>query len=206
MLIKNTADYIKKVKGAIHVGGHDGGERDWYKSLGFSPVIWFEPNIELFKRLKENIKGYENHKAYNFAVHDTLKTGVLNISSNDGQSSSILELGLHKQYHPKVHYVGIQSIELIRLDSFFEGNDFVTINDFNLLNIDVQGVELNVIKSLGELIKHFDYIYCEINIAELYKGCSLVEGIDTYLKEFGFNREVTYMTKNKWGDALYIKR
>jgi len=53
MLFTSFEKYIKKVKGAIHVGGHEGQERDWYRKHGFSPVIWFEPNNGLYQRLQK---------------------------------------------------------------------------------------------------------------------------------------------------------
>lgn len=205
MLIKDLSKFIKNVRGAIHVGGHDGEERQWYKDYGFAPVIWFEPNHNLFKRLQTNISSFENQIAYNYGVHDTLKKGILHISSNDGQSSSLLDLKLHKDFHPTVKYIGDQEVQLIRMDEFLNEHGFC-ICDFNFLNIDVQGIELNVIKSFGDKISQLDYIYTEINIAELYAGCTQLKDLDLYLKKYGFVRVIHYLTKNRWGDALYIKK
>jgi FkbM family methyltransferase len=205
MLFTSFETYLKEKKGALHIGAHEGGERDWYVKQGFAPVIWFEPNKELFQRLVCNIQSYENQVAYNIGIHDTLKNVNLHIASNNGQSSSILELGTHKYHHPKVHYVGKQKIELVRMDDFLQEHT-ININEFNFLNIDVQGVELSVIKSFGGLINTLDYIYTEVNEEELYIGCCLVGDIDKYLSQYEFTRVTTHMTKNKWGDALYIKK
>jgi len=205
MLFDSFEKHIKFVKGAIHVGGHEGQERDWYRKHSFSPVIWFEPNKKLFQKLEKNIEGYENHVAFNLGVHDILDEAVLHIASNGGQSSSILELGLHSIYHPKVKYIKDEVILLTRIDEFFKEGD-LDINDYNLLNVDVQGVELNVIKSFGDLIGELDYVYAEVNEAELYKGCALVSVIDDYLEAYGFCRKATHMTKYQWGDAFYIKK
>lgn len=211
MLIEDINNYLEYKRGAIHVGAHDGEERDFYR--GFERTIWFEPNRDLYKRLLQNIGKveYKNQTAYNLGVHDELDSAMLNVSSNDGQSSSILDLGLHAQYHPSVKYMNRMSINLVRLDSMFfetDSDDGIgyNINDFNFLNVDVQGVELNVIKSLGTLVSKLDYIYTEINDQELYVGCCLVTDIDAYLAQFGFKREVTLWTKNHWGDALYVKQ
>jgi FkbM family methyltransferase len=201
-MILEISKYLKNVRGAVHVGGHDGEERDFYDKY-FSFVVYFEPNVKLFKRLLKNIYGYPNQTAFNFGVHDTLTEAELNISSNDGQSSSILEFGTHATNHPDVKYIGKQTIKLVRLDEMFI--DYLDIQKFNFLNIDVQGVELNVIKSLGMLLYSFDYVYCEVNNQEVYKNCSRVEEIDTYLSDFKFTRVETKWTKAGWGDALYIK-
>lgn len=206
MLIKDLNQYIKEPKGVIHVGANDGGERDWYVDNGFSPVIWFEPNPEVFIKLYSNLKypKYDNQYCYNYGIHDTLTKTVLHVANNEGQSSSILPLGLHKQYHPKVKYIKDMKISLSRLDAFFNIGTY-NVNDFNFLNIDVQGCELNVIRSFGQDITKMDYIYTEVNTAEVYEGCSLLNDIDLYLNSFGFIRVKTHMTKNRWGDAFYVK-
>lgn len=190
------------------MGAHEGQERNWYVQQGFDKVLYFEPNRELFERLEKRVELVSGHKAFNLGVHDSLKKAILHISNNDGQSSSLLELGTHTIYHPKVHYVRDEEISLIRLDEFFERGDYgwFDILNYNFLNIDVQGVELNVIKSLGLLIHNIDYIYTEVNEEYLYKDCCLIENIDCYLKPFGFVRECTKITSHRWGDALYIKK
>ena len=145
------------------------------------------------------------HKAFNVGIHDIIEKTDLHIANNNGLSSSILELGTHKEHHPKVHYVRNQEINLMRMDSFFK-NTSNKIEDFNFLNVDVQGVELNVIKSFGSLISKLDYIYTEVNEEELYVGCELVGEIDAYLKQFEFKKVATHMTRHKWGDAFYVKK
>ena len=205
MLFTNFEKDIKECRGALHIGANVGEEVSWYARHGFSPVIWFEPNIDLYTKLLENVTRFKGHSAFNVGVHDTLQAGTLHIANNQGQSSSILPLGTHKKHHPKVRYVGEQSTYLIRMDSFFKNTQH-TIEDFNFLNIDVQGVELNVIKSFGELINKLDYIYTEVNEEEVYEGCCLIQEIDAYLDIYGFVRRATHMTKHKWGDAFYIKK
>lgn len=205
MMLKGFEKHLHALKGAIHVGANIGEERDWYVNQNFSKVLWFEPNRELFWKLEENIKHLPNHFAYNFGIHDYLKTAALHISNNAGQSSSILELGTHAFNHPEVHFTHDAEIQLRRLDWVVNALG-VSIDDFNFLNIDVQGVELNVIKSAGKLIEKFDYIYTEVNEEEVYKGCSLIGEIDAYLAPLGFVRAETIITRAKWGDALYIKK
>jgi len=204
MLIKNLHNYLTNVRGAIHVGGHFGEEASWYHENGFTRVLWFEPCFSSYEVLVRNIEAYPNQKAFQFGIHDTLTNAVLHIASNAGESSSILQLGKHKIYHPEVRYVGQEEILLHRLDWVF--NAFkIDIKDFNFLNVDVQGAELNVIRSFGEGITGMNYIYTEVNVEELYEGCSLIHEVDEYLSKFAFKRVLTEMTKANWGDALYVK-
>jgi FkbM family methyltransferase len=205
MLLKGFEKYLKECRGAIHVGANNGGERDWYEAQGFKKVIWFEPNETIFHQLWKYLVFYPNHTAYPLGIHDTLKTATLNIASNRGESSSILPLALHAKYYPEIKYIGQQSIRLIRLDDFFTKWQ-KNWEDFNFLNIDTQGVELNVLKSLGENISKIDYIYTEVNEAELYEGNSMLKDIDEYLTEYGFTRVEMIMKSKHWGDALYVRK
>jgi len=205
MLFKEFKKYLKEVRGALHVGAHIGQELEMYEEEGFSQVIWFEPNSELFPILQANIAEYPTHTAYNIGIHDSLQKAKLHISSNNGESSSILDLGTHKKHYPRIRYVRDEEIFLVRMDDFLKLNS-IDINDFNFLNVDVQGVELNVMKSFGKLINKLDYIYAEVNQEALYVGVDLLPEIDRYLNAFGFDRVAIYMTPKHWGDAFYVKR
>jgi len=202
MLINRLGEHFKYKRGAIHVGANVGEERHWYYSNGFMSVFWFEPNKEIFDILKKNISVYPNQYAVNLGVHDTLDRATLHISNNAGQSSSILDLGTHKKHHPEVEYIQDQDTQLVRMDEFFSKG---MLDEFNFLNVDVQGVELNVIKSFGDQIVKMDYINAEVNEEEVYEKGALIDEIDEYLKGYGFNRTVTEMTKFHWGDALYVR-
>lgn len=202
MLFKTFEKYLKVRKGAIHIGANVGEERDWYASQGITPVLWFEPNAEIFPKLVDNIKGYAGHEAFNVGVHDTLKLAKLHISNNNAQSSSILDLGTHKFHHPHVKFVRDQVVPLTRMDNFIREHN-ININDYNFLNIDVQGTELNVLKSFSLLLPMFDYLYIEVNLEELYVGCATLDDIDNYVARFGFERKAICMTKHRWGDAFY---
>jgi len=202
MLFTNFETLITERRGALHVGAHDGGERDFYKS--FTEVLWFEPRKEAFEALERNLLFYPNQTAYNYGIFDETKTAIINVASN-GESSSLLKLGTHRIHHPNITYVKKEAVELIRMDEFLQKNE-IDISRFNFLNIDVQGVELSVIKSFGSLISQIDYIYTEVNREPLYEGCCLVDEIDKYLDEYGFVRTHTKWTKANWGDAFYMKR
>ena len=89
----------------------------------------------------------------------------------------------------------------VRLDSVLNVND-----DFDLINIDVQGVEKEALEGLGILINKANYIYSEVNKDRVYQNCTLINDLDLFLKQFGFKRVVTkWVRGDGWGDALYVK-
>jgi hypothetical protein len=122
--------------------------------------------------------------------------------SNNGQSSSILELGLHKFFHPDVHYINSFKSQSKRLDNLLSKYSDIP---FNFLNLDIQGVELRALKSLGNYLEKVDYIYTEVNSDYVYEKCDLIGDIDSYLELFRFKRVETSWSGNKWGDAFYVK-
>lgn len=192
-----------KPTGVLHVGSNIGEEFPVYMELVIKKQIWIEANFDIYKTLSRNIESNPEAIAYNFCAGDENKDVILHESNNDGQSSSILELGTHKIAHPSVHYVRDIPVPMMRLDTVFNENDFKGI-DF--LNIDTQGSELLVLKGMGSLLHQFNWAYLEVNKSELYIGCALVEEIDNYLSDYGFKRVETLWAGNTgWGDALYIK-
>jgi hypothetical protein len=77
----------------------------------------------------------------------------------------------------------------------------------NFINLDIQGVELPAIQSLGLLIQKVDYIYVEVNRKEVYVGCTKVADLDRHLSDQGFERVTTrWYFMQGWGDALYVRR
>jgi hypothetical protein len=122
--------------------------------------------------------------------------------SNNGQSSSILEFGLHSTYHPHVHYVSSFEAQTKMLKDIICNYNI----HFNFLNFDIQGAELKALKGMESYLLNVDYIYTEVNTNQVYKGCAIINELDDYLQQFGFVRVETKMTSFEWGDAFYIRK
>ena len=124
-----------------------------------------------------------------------------NISSNS-QSSSLLNFGSHLINHPDVAVTKIIKVKSQRLDTVLAGR---VVPDF--INLDIQGVELRAIKSLGDLINQVEVIYTEVNKRQVYENCDLIQDVDGYLKKHGFRRiDTRWKIKAGWGDALYVNK
>lgn len=202
-LISSKYNFVPK--GILHIGAHLGEEITDYNFLGVKKVIWVEGNQDLMVSLNENIKNNEGHISYNYLVSDIDdKEYDFNISNN-GQSSSILEMGKHLIYHPHVNFIESKKVKSKRIDTIFKENK-INSEDYDFLNLDIQGSELLALKSMGQIIENFKYIYTEVNIGEVYKGCAKINEIDEFLGGYGFERVETYITPYEWGDAFYIKK
>jgi FkbM family methyltransferase len=189
----------KDIRGIIHCGAHRCEEKFTYNLHGISNIIW----VEAMQNLVDEFK--KDNKIYQLVVSDKDNEEVIFHISNNGQSSSILDFGTHKKNHPDVHFIKDLTLKTTRMDTFIK-REHIDIKEFNFINLDLQGIELRALKSFGNLLENIDYIYSEVNDAEVYIGCDLITDIDNYLSTFGFKRVITKMAGNTgWGDAMYIK-
>ena len=81
----------------------------------------------------------------------------------------------------------------IRLDTFM---NIKQINNIDLLCIDLQGYELNAIKSLGGQIKKVKYIITECSIVNTYTNGATFEELNEYLTNYNFK----YVSSNIFGE------
>lgn len=202
MIIKNLDEFINTpIKGVIHIGAHRGEEKSWYNDKNIKNVIWVEANPNYEYSIKQNVG---EDLVIISAVGEEKKTVTFNIANN-GQSSSVLEFGTHKKHHPEVSYVGKMEVQMDRMDNIIKEHN-IDINDFNFINIDIQGYELQAFIGFGDLLKNFDYIYSEVNTGNVYDKCATVYDLDKYLANYNFIRVKEHITPFEWGDALYIKK
>lgn len=200
-----TPHFKKKVKGVIHVGAHKAEEFSVYKSNGIEKTVWIEANPMLLNDILNKTLLSHGQSIHLAAAHendfDIIRLNV----ANNGESSSILDLDYHKIAHPHIHYVGHVDIPTRRVDSIMIKGGY-NVEEFNFMNIDVQGAELLVLKGSSQLLeKSIDYVYTEVNEKSLYKDCALIGDLDHFLSKYNFKRTLTKMTEYGWGDALYVR-
>ena len=185
-------------KGILHVGAHECEElSDYERYITRDKILWIEALSDKVENCKAKIP---NINIENAVVSDTSEKIIFNVANN-GQSSSILDFGLHSHYHPQVHYVNSFEVETKLLKDILPKYDI----DYNFLNLDIQGAELKALKGMKEYLHKVDYIYTEVNSDQVYVGCAIVIELDDYLKQFGFTRIETKWTDYKWGDAFYAR-
>jgi FkbM family methyltransferase len=192
--------YNIQFKGILHVGAHECEELNAYeKYIDRNKILWIEAldsKVELCKQK------YKNILIENAIVSDKIEKIRFNVSNN-GQSSSILELGLHKTFHPHIHYIGYFEEETKILKDILPKYDI----EYNFLNFDIQGAELKALQGMEEYLNNVDYLYTEVNSDYVYKNCALIEELDEYLLKFSLHRvETKWEGDCKWGDAFYIRK
>ena len=192
--------YNIQFKGVLHVGAHECEEiHEYEKYLPRNNILWIEAMGDKVDFCKQRFPNVLIEKAVVSDVNETVKFN----RSNNGQSSSILEFGIHKIHHPQVHYIDTYLVETKLLKDIICNYNI----EYNFLNLDIQGVELKALKGMAEYLPKVDYIYTEVNDDYVYKDCALVSDIDTFLAQYGFIRVETSWAGNcHWGDAFYIRK
>jgi FkbM family methyltransferase len=185
----------------LHVGAHQAEESKLYDKYFNAPVTWIEAQPELCTELRKRLNPLTNTVVEACVLDVDDKIITFNVSTNS-QSSSVLDFGTHSFDYPDVVVIEKLSMKTQKLETILTGRE-----NPDFINLDIQGVELKALKSLGNLINQVDVIYTEVNNKEVYKGCDLIKDIDRFLAGNGFRRICTrWVLGAGWGDALYLSK
>lgn len=191
-----------RIDGIIHCGAHLGEEARAYAAAGAGrKVLWIEGNPDLIPRLTAHVRRYRHNVAcVLLASQDGVAT--LNIANNS-ESSSVLQLGTHREQHPEIHYVDTVTLPTTTLDTVTAAYG---ARGYNFLNLDLQGYELETLRGGTETLEAgVHYIYTEFADDELYIGGPTLTDLDRWLAKRDFIRVAQQRPRGlRWGDALYI--
>jgi FkbM family methyltransferase len=192
--------YNIQIKGVLHVGAHECEElNDYLRYIPIEKMLWVDALPDKVALCKQKYPGVLIENAI---VSDVIEKVRFNVSNN-GQSSSMLDFGLHSHFHPQVHYIGYFESETKLLKDILPKYDI----EYNFLNFDIQGAELKALKGMEEYLNKVDYLYTEVNSDYVYKNCALVTELDEYLLKYGLHRvETQWCGDFRWGDAFYIRK
>ena len=108
----------------------------------------------------------------------------INYSSNNGLSSSILELdNYHKDAAPDIKFISKKKVKISKLSKILEKDVHKKI----FVKIDTQGYEFNILKSINK--NNFINVHAfeiETNLVSTYKNAVLIEDIVKYLRTRGY--------------------
>jgi FkbM family methyltransferase len=202
--------YLRRCKGVIHVGANTGQEAPAYAALGL-PVVWIEPIPGVYDRLLKNIAAYPNQRAIKALITDADDQLVtLHVSNNDGLSSSIFDLALHKDIWPDVGFVADLKLSSSTLPTALK-QEVIDLAHYDALVMDTQGAELRILEGARAILPAFRYIKAEAADFEVYKGCATGKTLDDFLTAAGFQfiRRDDFATRTSGGscfDVLYRRR
>lgn len=178
---------------AIHIGIADWCEVAQVHGKRFKKVL----GVEAIKKSAEtatkvsnlyNKKHGTDYQVLNYLVtNEDDKVYEYNLASNHGHSSSIYKMKEHKEIWTNVKEVEVQRLKSKRFSTIIKLHS-LDMNEYNNLIVDVQGAELEVLKSFDDHIYNFKTIEVEISTRELYEGQVLYPELNQFLESKGYLR------------------
>lgn len=169
----------------VEIGAHVGSDTVEFATLFRDGDIYaIEPVPDNFERLNFKLKNFNNVKAFQFAISDDVSEGrqEMYLCSN-GCSGSLLKPKEHLEYFPDATFDENLSVPTKSFLNFISENN---LSHIDLLWIDVQGMELRILKSLADSISKIHLIYTEVSNKEFYEGGAQYVELKEYLEKNNF--------------------
>ena len=196
--------FAEKCDSLIDIGCNQGKFAEHFEFINPNkPWALIEPIPELIENLRKKFYARSSKTLFiNSALGQNNGISSFYVTSNDGQSSSILKLGeKHIKASPDALETAEIKVQVKTLDSLLPDFDFKKV----FMKIDVQGTELQVLKSGVQFLKNVFAIHIEVSMQHLYVGDDLGFKIWQFLSEQGFylyGIDPWFRSKNLNGELL----
>lgn len=128
-------------------------------------IYSFEPNKEVFNILKRNSGNVRDWYVYNYGISQKTSKRKLHYSPEASAEASFYQENLDQNYTRSEKKEII--VDTIALD-VKQINKLNLPNKYDLVKIDVEGAEMEVLKSLKNI--NFDYLYIEVSVKRKSDG------------------------------------
>jgi FkbM family methyltransferase len=170
----------------VDVGAHEGEYGNSLRAAGYrGEILSFEPVARHFERLLAAAAGDTAWVCLNQGAGANTETATINISANDGHSSSLLGMTeTHERAAPGSHYEGTQTIELITVDEALQEHAAQTPAAY--LKADTQGYEHEVLAGAAQTLRHCLAVELELSLTPIYEGQLLLGEMIELMRARGF--------------------
>ena len=184
---------MKNKKKILFIGANDmremlpTGKRPEYKDK-YKEGLFIEPIPEVFKELQKNLNQVNESNGNNFQALQALVTNKesetydFKLYSTDNMlaSSSIFEM--RKKHEKKLGYKGSIILQSTRMSSIISSLN-LNIEEYDVF-LDVQGAELEVLKSFDDHIYKIDWLHTEVSVKAIYyTGGVLFDELNAFLNK-----------------------
>ncbi len=168
----------------IDVGAHAGEYAGSLRHEGYrGAILSFEPQAAMFERLEAAATDDPLWQCRRQAVGSEPGTMSLNISGNDGFSSSLRPMTqAHEHGDPSSAYVDTEEVEITTLDAAVDA----TADRRLFLKVDVQGHEAEALAGGHSTLARCQMVEMELGLVELYEGQALFTDLVETMKKLGF--------------------
>jgi len=176
--LKKNKSKVLDFKTVIDIGSYDCQESLTFASLFPNATITaFECNPDNIWMCRDNIEKSDRIILVEKMVTDTSDNKLFYKCHPDlGGVSS-----MHRPIKKEILNYNIINVPSIRMDEYLDDSII------DLVWIDVQGAELNVLRSFGEKLKNVNTIYCEVDIVNnRYDSDSTLDTVSEFLYNNGY--------------------
>lgn len=189
----------------LEAGAADGTDTIKLASLhrGEIKVIALEPVPIAFEQLIAKTSHLSNVKAIQCALASYSGLGKMWESRGDGStdSSSLLSPELHARYFSDVEFRNQIQVQCITLDSLLAK---LCQSQLDLMWLDMQGVELEVLRASPIAREGANAIYMEVSRKRLYSGASTYRDVVQQMRQWGFKVAIDRVGAIS-GNMLFIR-
>jgi FkbM family methyltransferase len=171
----------------IDVGAHAGEYGTALRVHGYAgAIVSFEPVGRQFKRLLAASAGDPSWECQNRAGGERAEKATINISGNDGFSSSLLAMEqAHERAVGDSRYESSEEIEVVSLDEAL--HDRHPTGRTSYLKVDTQGYEDKVLCGAPNTLQHCLAVELELSLTPLYENQPLIGEMIELMRGRGFH-------------------
>jgi FkbM family methyltransferase len=194
----------------IDGGAELGDSTSRFKSVFQNAQIHaIEPRESAFRQLEVEFSNDDSVKLHKIALGEVNSTLTLNVTDNGGYSS-VLDLDKDEAPDGLRSELAVtdvreeESVEVTRLDELVESAD--------ILKLDLQGYELEALKSSDDLLSGVSIILTEVHFTPIYNGQPTYCDVAAFLEDRDFKLFNLYdnITRSDGqliaADALFVRR
>ncbi len=169
----------------------------------------FEPNADLFPRLKSNLADVAG-TCHQLALSSQTQTLKMFINDSPMTSSVLPRNENSERYFDAVTRIKeVRELKATSLDDWFDSSG---LDRVDILKLDLQGYELEALRGADRLLRRgVSCIYAEVNFVPFYEGSATFGEIDVFMRSRGYKLFNLYNVCTHLpgghigsGDALYV--
>tara|TARA_Y100000994_G_scaffold74725_1_gene61485 strand:- start:2212 stop:2946 length:735 start_codon:yes stop_codon:yes gene_type:complete len=192
------------VKGIIHVGLYDFPEHDCYTKLVGTRVVGVEANKFVYDTMAKPVADECGYLCFNECLYseDGLKKQFF--LANDCSTLNPVAYSAHLS--AKLSRGSYVDVTTKKLSTLIKENN-IDMNQYDFLNIDVEGAELEILKGFEDNLKYINTIFLETSLDDRNNtGAShdvIVEWLDK--RNFSLKEMSDSYSYEQWGDSVFVR-
>lgn len=199
-------DYIPQNSVILEAGAHSGSDtiRMNY-AFPDSTIYSFEPEPNAYKKLARKTYGYSNIHIYNIALGNKNGKGELYVSKDllDASSSLLQQTQVSREMHPELKLDYFTEVTVRTIDSWAQENN---VDHIDFMWLDMQGNELQALKSAKSLLHTTKAIYTEVLKYPTYEGAPLYQEFKEWMQNEGFTAKIEREIYDEQVNILFVRK